>query len=812
MQDHLSTLVHDASVAWRGLIRKPFYPIATIIMLVLAIGANAAAFGIFYGYDLKPLPYAHPSRLVLVREMIPRSGLNFAMTSPDTYRKLRAALPSIADAGLWTFGGSVAARIDGKPRAVHAVSVTPSFFSTLGVRPALGWLPSLASGHKGGPKQAMISYRFWQSAYSGDAGAIGKRVSFNGAHYRIVGVLPRSFGFMNPTDLWASFVLPRTGEQASNIDDFMPAELAPGVSLGQFNANLHRFLHEEEREATPERAAKMRAERRRLDARPIRQVLLLANSDIGDIPILLQGAALFLLLLAVINAANLALVRHRSRMHELALRRALGGSRLDLLRLFLLEQVPILLAIGIGGSLLGWLVLRTLASYRTVFDAPPFDIATGWPVFGFAWLLALLSSVAIAAVPLWQTSSVRIRAVLGQGSKATLTPATRRIQNALGAVQIALAAALLIGSTMLGLSLYRVLTQKLGFSPDNRIVASVLLPDAQNNAAGLDSTVHAVTEKTFTVSAGGVTFWSFPFTQNHSNTTVSRIAPNAPSHLVVQVPVTPGYFRTLGIHLAQGHRVSPAAEMAKGSHEVIISPGVAKAIFGRKDAVGHMLKIDSSDYRIVGIAAHVQWRPTPLKNDIGVIYMPFATANFHGFPLTGATVIIHYRGSLRSAMRQTKNVIETAIPGAVITWVRPYRRIIFAYSALRAVAAGMVAGFAVLALVLAALGVYAVNAFIARARLPEYGMRAMLGASPQRLLRLALTDAAWPLGFGLAGGAIGGYVLVRAMSPLLFHVGAIAPVVFVASLAVIAAIVLAAAWRPAARAANTPVKILLDAR
>ena len=310
------TLGHDAAVAWRGLIRKPFYPIATIIMLALAIGANETAFGIFYGYDLKPLPYAHPSRLVMVRQMSPRTGLNFPMTAPATYRKLRAALPSIADAGLWTYGGSVPARIDGKPRAVHAVSVTPSFFSTLGVRPALGRLPSPASGHKGGPKQAMISYRFWQSAYGGNAGAVGQEISFDGGHYRIVGVLPRSFGFMTPADLWASFVLPRTGEQARNVNDFMPVELAPGVSLGQFNAALHRVLHQEEAQATPERAARMRAEQERLDARPIRQVIL-ANSDIGDIPVLLQGAALFLLLLAVVNAGNLALVRHRSRLHEL---------------------------------------------------------------------------------------------------------------------------------------------------------------------------------------------------------------------------------------------------------------------------------------------------------------------------------------------------------------------------------------------------------------------------------------------------------------------------------------------------------------
>lgn len=161
-------------------------------------------------------------------------------------------------------------------------------------------------------------------------------------------------------------------------------------------------------------------------------------------------------------------------------------------------------------------------------------------------------------------------------------------------------------------------------------------------------------------------------------------------------------------------------------------------------------------------------------------------------------------------MAETRHFIETESPDATVTSVKPFNAIIRSYAGERSLVATIVTVFAGMALILAALGVYAVNALIARSRLPEFGLRAMLGASPARLLRSALTDAAWLLGFGLAGGAMGGYLLIRAMSPLLYHVREIAPLVFAGSLILIAAIVLIAAWRPAATAANTPVKTLLD--
>jgi hypothetical protein len=172
----------------------------------------------------------------------------------------------------------------------------------------------------------------------------------------------------------------------------------------------------------------------------------------------------------------------------------------------------------------------------------------------------------------------------------------------------------------------------------------------------------------------------------------------------------------------------------------------------------------------VGVTNPVVWRVAPWHQTPGTIYFPTASVIFPGATLQEVHLVVRYRGSVVAAKQRVAAAVRSAVPGAVVSRIVPYRQLIFIETAFRTLAAWIALSFALIALVVAGLGVYAVNAFIARARLPEFGMRAMLGASPARLLRLALRDAAWLLTFGLGGGAIGGYLLIRAMSPLLFKI------------------------------------------
>lgn len=801
-------LFHDAGTAWRGLLKNPFYLTATIVMLALAIGANMTAFGFLYGYDIKALPYQDASRIVMVRESEPRIGLNDAVASPQVWRAVQA-LPSVEAAGLWSYLGPAVARIEGHPREVRATQVTPSFLTTLGARPVIGRLPSNLSGVAGGPAEAMISWQFWQAAYAGRDAALGQRISVFGVDYAIVGVLPKAFGFNDASDLWAAFAPPLTGDMAENINDFLPVRLAPGVSLQEFDLQLKAVLQGVEQDAPPKDAADMRNRGARLDALPIRGVLL-SSGEIGGLPYVLQGVALFLLLLAIANAGNLALVRNGMRQPDFALRQMLGASRGRLLKMFLLEHLPIFLAAGLGGSLIGGVVLGVLLGFPDIFEAPPLDIASGWPVYGFAWALAAVATLLIILAPAWQISAQALGGGLGLGRKSTLSAGMRRAQDALGAVQIGLAAALLIGSATMSLSLVRLLTQPLGFEATRRVVAEVLLP--QNVAPPQFKTaIDAVAALPVTVSAGGALEWAYPYTQSLMRVGISR-GTGTQSVTAFMAPVYPGYFKTLGLHIEAGQGFDAAA-FSDGATEIIISPDLARQIFGAGSAIGNMIDVAGLHYRVIGIAAPVLWQPTTDDGSYGLFYVT-ATSLMKlplAIPFSGETLIANVGGPLAEAMPLLKTTIENAIPGSVVATMRPYGEVISALTAFRAVVAGLVAGFAVLAMVLAGLGIYAVNALIARARLPEFGMRAMLGASPGNLLRLAMTDAAWLLAFGLGGGGLGGYFLVRAMSPLLFHVAGSVPWVFAGSLVVIAVIVLGAAWRPAALAAHMPVKRLLDA-
>ncbi|SIQ64601.1 duplicated orphan permease [Acidiphilium rubrum] len=807
----IGAMANDAATACRGLMRRPFYAVASIVMLALAIGANVTAFGVFYGYNVRALPYHAPSRLMLVAAASQRIDPDDPEISAKTYWALQGRLPSVQSVGLWAYIGPAAAMVDGRAQQVDTADVTPSFLTTLGVRPLIGRLPSVAAGLPSGPHEAVISAQFWRAAFSGSDAVLGRHIVIGGVSERIVGVLPASFGFVSATDLWAAYVPPRTGIPASNGNKFMPVRLAQGASAAQLDVQLTRALQRIEAVNNPAASAREQHNRERLIARPIRPALL-GMTPFGALPSLVQAMAVLLLVLAIANAGNLALVRNRARLQDYAIRRILGARRGSLLRLFLLEQVPIVLAVGAGGALIGWVALQDLQEFQPIFHASPFGIATGAPAQAFGLALTLVSLLLVASGP-----SVQIwRQTLGDradhGTRATLSPGARRTQNALGALQVGLAAILLIGSAALSISLHQILTQQRGFQTKGRVVASVLMPPALANLTVLGRVVDAVSHLPGIAASGGSLEWSYPLTKTLIEVGVFPDRPRAQAEGVYFVPIVGHYFRALGIDIAAGHGFGLAAKAASCHRDLIVSQDLAQASFA-KGAIGKQLNLAGDLYPIIGVTPRLLWQPSGKDGISGTMFFPAAClATLKApFPFRGATIIADARGGPRAAISAIDHAIGVAAPGAVVTSIEPYSQVIFASTAFRTLIARLVAAFAALALLLAALGVYAVNAFIARARLPEFGLRAMLGADAGRLLRTALVDAAWVLAAGLTGGAIGGFFLVRMMQPVLFHIGAVLPWIFAAALGLIAIVVIMAAWRPASQAANLPVKTLLDA-
>lgn len=379
-------LSHDARIAWRGLARRPFYAIATIIMLALAIGANAIAFGIFYDVELAPLPYRQASHLVMVRHEVPKAGLTQSIVAPRDYVRMLAIIKGIADAGLWSSGGEVPALVNGKPRAVTYAPVTPSWFRTLGIVPALGRLLSLSAGREDGPAEVMISYKFWQSAYGGATDVLSRTIDLGDGPQRIVGVLPPHYAFLGGNDVLSPLVLPLTADQMDNLNYFMIARPKPGVSLARLNDELQRSKYA----ILQGKVQKSRDDFRHqiLDARPLRPMII-ALSSLGSLPYVLQGMALLLLGLAIVNAANLVMIRQRARNGEFVLRRVLGASRGAVMRFLLLEQIPIGLIVLPIAIAIAWIAQRGIDSFGDAIVILPFHLWFGWQTVACAVVLTL---------------------------------------------------------------------------------------------------------------------------------------------------------------------------------------------------------------------------------------------------------------------------------------------------------------------------------------------------------------------------------------------------------------------------------------
>jgi predicted permease len=798
-----SSLATEFRGVMRGLARKPGYAIAAWVMLGLAIAANAAVFAIVWGFLLKPLPYAQPGQLSVVRERVPKIGLNTPLVSVKTYLALKQNLGGIADAGLEARMEQGIVKIRGQSHFLSFQRVTPSFLRTLGVAPVLGRLPSAGAGKPGGPAEAVISWRLWQSAYGGSHKVLDKPYQLGGKTYRIVGVMPRGFYFrIADQDGWVPYVITPERAKNGNINYFMIVRRKPGVSLHRLNLELHNYLQRLlAKEKPADRASDIR-DGYTIDARSMRSIM--ADFGTRQLPWLLQAAAGFLLLLALANTINLGLVRQRARQHEFALRRVLGASRGGLVRLILIEHVPIGLAVGGVATLLAWAGIHALHVFGLPPAFSPFKVELSAPVIVFTWVLTALAILIVMFGPALLASGRKLLANVGSGPTATGGRYSRRLQRTLGTIQVALACALIVAGGLLGVSLWRVLSQPAGFEPQGRTVIHIELPDSASSNAAAWATL-----KPELLALPGVrnaaVIGMVPYSGNHLFGGISKIG--AKSNLIVNIPtVSADYFSTMGIPLVAG-RGYTRDEIANKAPVAIINESLARRFFGGANAaIGKSLDGFGDAYkhpRIVGVARDVRWATTPDQYRPDTAYFPLwvVQENFR--------VIVQTNGSGAAPRNVLKDTVRRALPGSYVFSITPLSRVVQGASVFRAAGAGMVGAFAALALLLAALGVFSITSFIARARLGEYGIRAALGASPLALLRLGFKEAVWLLAIGLPGGLAGAYLLGRVIAGALYQTPVLDWWLYVVGAVVIAAVVFAAAWRPARKAARVPIRDLL---
>jgi predicted permease len=799
--DFLGDLDHDLRFAWRQLGKNPGFTATAILMLALGLCASVSIFAFVDAALIKPLPYRDAPRLVGAFEHIPEcpfcnlsyldyldwKKMNRSFTSLDAYRD--------NDFILTTSSGVEPAR---------AAQVSAGFFRTLGVTPFLGRDFHDGEDLPGAAHAAMLSYATWQKRYSGKPDVVGQSAILDSEPFVIIGVLPADFHFA-PTgaaEFWAPLNPNGSCEKRRGCHNlYGVARLKDGVTVQNALADTTLIAQQLENEYPDSNKGQGAA------------VELLSDRIVGDIrPILLVflGGAGLLLTIACVNVASLLLVRSESRRREMAVRAALGASRLRLIRQFVTEAVLLVAC----GSAIG--LATALWAIRLLLRLIPADMLAGMPfiqdlglnvrVSMFGCAIALLAAIVFAFTPTLRLSFAEMREGLVEGSRGLAGNTWRRLGSKLVVVELATAVVLLVGAGLLGQSLYRLLRVDLGFQPDRLATLTVGAPesrygkDPQAIALGrqLLSRIRALpgVEDTATTSVLPVSY--------NGNTTWVRFV-GRPYHgehnEVNERDVSAGFFSTIGARLLRGRYFADAEDESKPG-VVIINQALAKKYFGDEDPIGKQIGDTSlspkSLRQIVGIVDDVR------EGGLDTEFWPAVYIPFNQSPDSYFNLVVRTSQKAESLLPALASTVRHFDPGIVtMNPVSMPSRIHDSPSAyVHRSSAWLVGGFAGMALLLGVVGLYGVVAYSVSQRTREIGVRMALGAEPRAVHQLILKEAGWLTAAGILAGLLCSLGLATLMTNLLFGTRSWDVPTLVAVAVVLAIASLVASFIPARRAAS----------
>lgn len=819
-------LKRDLAVGLRRLGRDRAYSLTAGLTLALCIGANTALFAVVYNVLLRPLPVPEPERLLLMSNQYPKAGAADSSNSgvPDYFDR-RRDVTALEEQALFNHS-SVAIGQDGLPTRIRVANVTPSYFRTMRIAPALGRPFTEAEGEPGNEKKAVLSQSLWKGRFGGDPAAIGQELRLDGQPYTVVGVMPEGVEALDPgTLLWRPLAFApeeKADDRRHSNNYWNVGRLRPGATLDQVQAqvdalnaaNLERFPHFKEILLNAGFRTQVRGLQDHL-VRHVRPTLLL-----------LWGGALFVLLIGGVNVANLALVRARARQKELATRLALGAGRGRLARQLVVESLALTLAAAGLGLLLGAAALRTLGTLN--LEELPYGSQVGvqGAVAAFVAALALAVGTAMGLVPVAGLAPAKLALALreeGRGSSGGR--GGRTLRRGLVVAQVGFTFVLLVGAGLLFASFRQVLRVDPGFVAEPVLTASLTLPrsryaEAPALAAFADEALRRVRALPGVVSAGATD--TIPFGGRHNDSVIlaegyqmkpgeSLVSPNA-------VDVTPGYFEAMGVRLARG-RFFQERDAAGALPVLIVDERLANRFWPGQDPVGRRMYRPASAkdllaitdetvfLTVVGVIREVKLHDlTEGEKAIGTYYYPIAQD-----PSRLLTFALKTAGRPESLAGSLRKAIASLDPELPLFDVRTMEQ--RAETALlgRRAPALLSLAFAAVALLLSAVGLYGVLAYLVSQRRKEIGIRIALGSSGRAIFDLVLREGVLLIGLGFVAGGIGAFALRRSLDSLLFGVRAGDPLVTAATASLLALVALAACALPARRATRIdPVLVLSE--
>jgi putative ABC transport system permease protein len=792
----MENLIKDIRYGVRSFLKRPGFLVIAVSTLALGIGATTAMFTVVNSVLLRPLQFPEPQQVILLEGVNPRLGIkqsNMSMPDIDDWKKQSQSFEQIAgyiSTGLFLTVGDETERM-------RAAGVMPDFFPLFRTNPIQGRLLQ-PDDFKPGSEPAVISYALWQRKFGGSLDAVNSKVMLGGDMTTIVGIMPPGFTYPDDTEVWWAYAVNPAKERRDNRYMVVVARLKPNVPLAQAQAEM---------DTINQRLTQNYAE---TNAGWSVQLTELRERLVGELRtslLILLGAVAFVLLIACANVANLLLARAASRQKEIAVRTALGASRMRVIRQLLTESVLLSLVsglLGLGLSL--WLIKLLIAIIPP--NTPRIDeIAINWQVFGFTFGVTVLAGLMFGLFPALQTSRPNLNETLkDSGQRGSDTGGRNRVGGLLIVSEIALSFILLAGAGLLIKSFLHLREIDPGFNPDNVLTMRLSVPfkkypEGEQRVQVYKQLIDRV-KATPGVQSAGATL-SLPLggdTFNVGRGLVLEGHPMTPDEAsnAMYFAVTPDYFQTVQIPLKAG-RTFTDQDNAQNTKVVIVNETMARRLWPGESPIGRHFTIwrdEKFPREVVGIVGDTK---EALDKEAGYqMYVPYAQDPGWG----SLSLVVRTAGeptAFAGAVREAIRAVDKEVPTYNL---KTLNDVVSTSAAPRRIPMLLMSAFAGVAMLLAMLGIYGVTSYYVTQRTHEIGVRMALGAQINDVLKLVLQRAMLLALVGVGIGIAGTLAVTRYMTALLFGVKPIDMVTFVGVALILVAVVFIACLVPARRAAK----------
>jgi putative ABC transport system permease protein len=816
----LDAIGRDLRFAARGLWRSPGFTAITVATLALGIGANTAIFSVVNAVLLRPLAYRDPARLVALRGVVEVRGLDDVRNSAPEYQDFQHEVPALADlAAAWPI--SINLTDLGDPERIQASVVSSNYFQLLGTAPVLGrdFTPEDDQGRIG--YVAIISWDLFQHRFGGDRSVIGKTVRLDDDPMTIIGVMPQGFRHplesgASPMEVWAPVELGNAdpqfiGDRRARVFEVI-GRLKPGATLAEAQAQLD--------------ALSARLESRYPEVYPAAlgwraAALPLSERVVGNVRpalLVLLGAVAFVLLIGCANVANLMLARATGRSREIAIRTALGGDRLRLVRQLLTESLLLAALGGALGLLLAVWGTSALGRLAALYLPRAREIAIDGPVLAFTAMLILVTGIAFGLFPALQASRPDLQDVLKDSAKGSAGGGRTRMRAVLVVAEVAVALVLLAGAGLLLRSFQRLVAVDPGFDPQRLLTMQVWLPVPNDNAKGryftqqqrvgfYDRAVAAVRQVAGVTGAALVS--RLPYSGRNDARFKIEGRPVSDAQLLPAAEVrlvSPDYFRTMAIPVLQGEAMPDGVDSLSSTY-AMVNRTLAEREWKGQSPVGQRIQLAAFGgtpwVTIVGVENDVR-QGAPDQPPLPEFYLSYRLVAGQEMSL-----VVRTAGDPDALASRVVGAIRSVDATQPVFGVKSMERLLANAEAERRFSLLLLSLFAAIALLLSSLGIYGVMAYSTSQRRHEIGIRMALGAASPDVLRLVLRQGMGLVLLGLAIGLFGAWGLSRVLAGQLYGISARDPLTYAAVATLLGAVALAATWLPARRATRVDPMISL---